>query len=421
MKILFINSGSSSLKNQVLDIDSKTALAKRRNERIGMPGAMLTHHYINGEKEVILADIPNHDEAIKLLFDAITHPEYGIVKSLSEIDAVGHRVLHGGEKVTGSVLVTPEVKEAIRECFEFAPLHNPANLAGIVACEKLMPNTPQVAVFDNAFHQTMAPEAYLYGIPYEYYEKYKIRRYGFHGTSHRYVSQRAIEMLGEEVEGSKVISCHLGNGSSISAIKDGKCVDTSMGMTPLEGLMMGTRSGDIDPSVVSFIQNKENLSADEVNEFLNKKSGVLGLSGISSDFRDLQNAAEEGNVRAKLAIDAFVYHVKKYIGAYAAILDGADALIFTAGLGENSPSIRKQICSTLSFLGLKIDHIKNETARGQEIDIATPDSKCRVLVIPTNEELMIAMDTKDVVKKLFGQVIVLDKEKSELYNNRCCV
>ncbi|ADY56605.1 acetate kinase [Syntrophobotulus glycolicus DSM 8271] len=421
MKILVINSGSSSLKYQVLDMDSETALAKGLVERIGLPGAMLTHHCINGEKEVMLADIPNHDRAIQLLFEAITDPEYGIVKALSEIDAVGHRVLHGGEKVTGSVLITPEVKEAIRECFEFAPLHNPANLAGINACEKLMPDVPQVAVFDNAFHQTMTPEAYLYGIPYEYYEKYKIRRYGFHGTSHKYVSQRAAEMLGGYSADFKVISCHLGNGSSISAIKAGKCLDTSMGMTPLEGLMMGTRSGDIDPAVVAYIQNKENLTPDEVNEFLNKKSGVLGLSGISSDFRDLQIAADEGNSRAKLAIDAFAYHVKKYVGAYAAILDGTDALIFTAGLGENSPSIRQQICSTLGFLGLKIDPLKNEMARGREMDIATPESQCRVLVIPTNEELMIALDTKEVLRKLFGQVIVLDKEKGPIYNNRCCV
>lgn len=397
MKVLVINSGSSSLKYQLMDMDTKAIVARGLVERIGLPGSMLTHRPENGEKEVIVAEIPDHNFAIKLVLDAILNPEYGVISSLDEIDAVGHRVLHGGEKVSGSVLVTEDVKEAIVECIELGPLHNPPNLAGILACEKLMPNTPQVAVFDTAFHQTMPPESYIYGIPYEFYEKYKIRRYGFHGTSHRFVSQRAAAMLGRK--DIKVISCHLGNGSSITAVKDGKCLDTSMGLTPLEGLMMGTRSGDLDPTIVSYIMNKENLSSDEVNNFLNKKCGVLGLSGVSSDFRDLQQAAEEGNYRAQLALDVFVHDVKKYIGAYAALLDGADAIIFTAGLGENSASMRKDICSTLGYLGVAIDDEKNEV-RGKEMDISKDGAKCRVLVIPTNEELMIALDTQEIVSKL---------------------
>ncbi|HHV65231.1 MAG TPA: acetate kinase [Peptococcaceae bacterium] len=398
MKILVINSGSSSLKYQLMDMDTNKAIAKGLVERIGLPGAILTHRPADGEKEIITAELPDHNAAIKLVLEAIVHPEYGVIKSLEEIDAVGHRVLHGGEKVSGSVLVDDNVKKAIEECIELGPLHNPANLAGILACEKLMPTTPQVAVFDTAFHQTMPPEAYLYGIPYELYEKYKIRRYGFHGTSHKYVSQRAATLLGQRIEKLKMISCHLGNGSSITAIKYGKSVETSMGFTPLEGLLMGTRSGDIDPAIVSFIMNKEKWTGDQVNEFLNKKCGVLGISGISSDFRDLEKAAEEGNYRAKLAIDVFVHDVKKYIGAYAAILDGVDAIIFTAGLGENSASIRKAICDTLGYLGVSIDEEKNQV-RGQEIDISKLGAKCRVLVIPTNEELMIALDTKEIVSR----------------------
>jgi len=397
MKILVINCGSSSLKYQLMDMSTRSPLAKGLVERIGLPGAMLTHRPHNGEKEVIVGDLPDHTAAIALVLEAIVHPEYGVVKSLDEIDAVGHRVLHGGEKVTGSVLVDDEVKRAIEECIELGPLHNPANLAGILACEKLMPNTPQVAVFDTAFHQTMPPEAYLYGIPYEFYEKFKIRRYGFHGTSHKYVSQRAAALLGKRIEKLKMISCHLGNGSSITAIKGGKSVETSMGFTPLEGLMMGTRSGDLDPAIVSFIMNKMNWTGDQVTEFLNKKSGVLGLSGLSSDFRDLENAAAQGNYRAQLAIDVFVHDVKKYIGAYAAILDGVDAIIFTAGLGENSPLIRHKICDTLGYLGVSIDEEKN-MIRGQEIDISKWGARCRVLVIPTNEELMIALDTEEIVK-----------------------
>jgi acetate kinase len=399
MKILVINSGSSSLKYQLMDMETKSPLAKGLVERIGLPGAMLTHRPQNGEKEVITSDLPDHVAAIKLVLDAIVNPEYGVISSLAEIDAVGHRVLHGGEKVSGSVLVNEEVKKAIEECIELGPLHNPANLAGILACEKMMAGTPQVAVFDTAFHQTMPPEAYLYGIPYELYDKYKIRRYGFHGTSHKYVSQRAAELLGKRLDKLKLISCHLGNGSSITAIKYGKSVETSMGFTPLEGLMMGTRSGDLDPTIVSFIMNKEHLTSDEVNDFLNKKCGVLGLSGVSSDFRDLQKAADEGNYRAQLALDVFVHDVKKYVGAYAAIMDGVDGIIFTAGLGENSAEIRASICETLSYLGVSIDPEKNETARGKEVDISKWGAKCKVMVIPTNEELMIALDTQDIVKQ----------------------
>jgi len=400
MMVLVINCGSSSLKYQLMDMNTQSALAKGLVERIGLPGAMLTHRPADGEKEVIIADLPNHVAAIQLVLDAIVDPNFGVIRSLDEIDSIGHRVLHGGEKVSGSVLIDENVKKAIEECIELGPLHNPANLAGILACEKMIPGTPQVAVFDTAFHQTMSPESYLYGIPYELYEKYKIRRYGFHGTSHKYVSQRAAEVLGKKIEKLKLISCHLGNGSSITAIKYGKSIETSMGFTPLEGLMMGTRSGDLDPSIVSFIMNKEHWSGDQVNDFLNKKCGVLGLSGVSSDFRDLQKAADEGNYRAQLAIDVFVHDVKKYIGAYTALLDGVDGIIFTAGLGENSPEIRSSICDTLSYLGVKIDQEINEAARGREVDISKWGTKCKVLVIPTNEELMIALDTKEIVSQM---------------------
>jgi len=400
VKVLVINCGSSSLKYQLMDMNTNNHLAKGLVERIGLPGALLTHRPKDGEKEVIVAELPNHAAAIKLVLDTIVDPDYGVMKSLTEIDAVGHRVLHGGEKVSGSVLIDEDVKKAIEECIELGPLHNPANLAGIEACEKMMPGIRQVAVFDTAFHQTMPPEAYLYGIPYELYEKYKIRRYGFHGTSHKYVSQRAAAMLGKRIEKLKLISCHLGNGSSLAAIKYGKSVETSMGFTPLEGLMMGTRSGDLDPTIVSFIMNKEKLSSEEINDFLNKKCGVLGLSGVSSDFRDLQKAAEEGNYRAQLALDVFVHDVKKYVGAYSATLDGVDAIIFTAGLGENSPEMRKNICNTLSYLGVSIDDEKNQAARGEEVDVSKWGAKCRVLVIPTNEELMIALDTKEIVSQM---------------------
>ncbi len=378
-------------------MDTKNPLAKGLVERIGLPGSVLIHRPANGEKEVITAEIPNHSVAIKLVLDTLIHPEYGVVSNLDEINAVGHRVVHGGEKFSQSVLINEDVMKALQECIELAPLHNPPNIAGIEACTKLMPGVPQVAVFDTAFHQTMPPHAYLYGLPYELYDKYKIRKYGFHGTSHKYVSQQAAKLLGKPADELKLISCHLGNGSSITAIKAGKSIETSMGFTPLEGLMMGTRSGDLDPAIVSFIMRKENLNSQQVEDFLNKKCGVLGLSGVSSDFRDIESAAEEGNFRAQLALDVFAHDVRKYIGAYAAVLDGVDAIIFTAGLGENSPEMRQGICSGLEYLGVNINPQKNKV-RGEEVDISEDNAKCRVLVIPTNEELMIALDTQSLVE-----------------------
>lgn len=398
MNILVVNCGSSSLKYQLLDMKTKHPMAKGLVERIGLPGAVLTHRPAAGEKEIITAELPNHSVAIQLVLDTLVNPEYAVVKDLTEIGAVGHRVVHGGEKFAQSVLITNEVMSALEECIELAPLHNPPNIAGIEACQKLMPGVPQVAVFDTAFHQTMPAHAYLYGLPYELYDKYKIRKYGFHGTSHKYVSQRAAALLDRPLEELKLISCHLGNGSSITAIKGGKSVETSMGFTPLEGLMMGTRSGDLDPAIVSYIMQKEHFTSEEINDFLNKKCGVLGLSGVSSDFRDIEGAAEEGNRRAQLALDVFAHDVKKYIGAYAAVLDGTDAIIFTAGLGENSPEMREKISNGLDYLGAVVDSERNNV-RGKEVDVATPDSRCRVLVIPTNEELMIAMDTFDIINE----------------------
>lgn len=398
MNILVINCGSSSLKYQLLDPETEQTSAKGLVERIGMPGAVLTHRKTGGEKEIITAEIPNHTVAIQLVLDALVNPEYGVLKDLNEIEAVGHRVVHGGEKFAQSVLIDDKVLKAIEECVELAPLHNPPNIAGIEACQNLMPGVPQVAVFDTAFHQTMPPYAYIYGLPYEMYEKYKIRKYGFHGTSHKYVSQRAAVLLNRPLEDLKLISCHLGNGSSITAIEGGKSVETSMGFTPLEGLMMGTRSGDLDPAIVSYIQQKEDLTSKRVNDFLNKKCGVLGVSGVSSDFRDIEAEAEKGDYRAQLALDVFAHDVKKYIGSYAAVLNGADAIIFTAGLGENSASMRESIVGGLSYLGVEIDPEKNNT-RGKEIDISTENASCRVLVIPTNEELMIAMDTYGIVSQ----------------------
>lgn len=395
MKILVINCGSSSLKYQLIDMTTKNPIGKGLVERIGLPGAVLTHRPASGDKEVITAEIPNHTVAIKLVLDALVHPEYGAVKNLSEISAIGHRVVHGGEKFAKSVLIDDEVMKALEECIELAPLHNPPNIAGIEACQDLMPGIPQVAVFDTAFHQTMPPHAYLYGLPYELYEKYKIRKYGFHGTSHKYVSQRAAVLLQKPLDELKLISCHLGNGSSITAIKCGKSIETSMGFTPLEGLMMGTRSGDLDPAIVSYIMTKENLNSDQVNDFLNKKCGVLGVSGVSSDFRDIETAAEQGNYRAELALEIFAHDVKKYIGAYAAVLDGADAIIFTAGLGENSASMRAEIMNNMGYLGVSVDQEKNKV-RGEEVDVSEEDARCRVLVIPTNEELMIALDTLEL-------------------------
>ena len=389
MKVLVINCGSSSLKYQLFDMADESVLAKGLVDRIGMAGAVLTHRPGDGKVD-IEGEIKDHDQAISMVLAALTDAKHGVVKSLDEIGAVGHRVVHGGEAFSGSVAITPEVMEAIKANIELAPLHNPPNIMGIEACTKLMPGTPQCSVFDTSFHQTMPAEAFIYALPYEYYENYKIRRYGFHGTSHRYVSQRAYALLGDPE--AKVVTCHLGNGASIAAVVGGKSVDTSMGMTPLEGLAMGTRSGDIDAALVEFIMKKENLPVDQVNNILNKKSGVLGLSGVSSDFRDIEGAAEKGDRRAQLALDRFAYMVKKYIGAYAAAMDGADAIVFTAGLGENSPLMRKRVCDGLSFLGIAVDDEKN-AVRGVETEITKPGCKTRVFVIPTNEELVIARDT----------------------------
>ncbi|MDY5845781.1 MAG: acetate kinase [Bariatricus sp.] len=395
MNVLVINCGSSSLKFQLIDSESESVLAKGLCERIGIDGR-LTYQPTGGEKLTEDKPMPTHTEAIQYVLDALTDEKVGVVKSLSEIGAVGHRVLHGGEKYCESVVVTPEVKAVIEECIDLGPLHNPANLTGIVVCEKLMPGTPNVAVFDTAFHQTMPKKAYMYGIPYEYYEKYKIKRYGFHGTSHRYVSRKAAEFIGVPYESTKTIVCHLGNGSSISAVLNGKCVDTSMGLTPLEGLVMGTRSGDIDPAIIEYIAKKEGLGISEILNMLNKKSGVAGVSGVSSDFRDLAAAAAEGNERAALALDMFAYRVAKYIGSYVAAMNGVDNIVFTAGIGENDGSMRTRICEYLGYLGVEIDEEANKK-RGEEMYISTPDSKVRVLVIPTNEELAIARETVELV------------------------
>lgn len=391
MKVLVINCGSSSLKYQLIDSESEKALAVGLCERIGIDGR-LNHTPAGGEKVVIDAAMDTHEAAIKLVLEALTDKNHGVIKSLDEIGAVGHRVVHGGEKFASSTVITDEVMKAIEECNDLAPLHNPANLIGINACKRIMPNVPMVAVFDTAFHQTMPAKAYLYGLPYEYYEKYKVRRYGFHGTSHSFVASRAIEMAGLDRNNSKVIVCHLGNGASITAVLNGKSVDTSMGLTPLEGLIMGTRSGSIDPAIMEFIANKENKTIEDVMNILNKKSGVLGLSGVSSDFRDLEKAAEEGNERAKLAVEVFAYRVAKYIGSYVAVMNGVDAIAFTAGLGENDKNVRISVSSYLEFLGIKIDLDKNNI-RGKESIISTADSKVKVCVIPTNEELAIARET----------------------------
>lgn len=398
MNILVINCGSSSLKFQLIDAETEKQIAKGLCERIGIEGSQLVYQPAGGEKEETATPMPDHTKAIELVLNALTNEKTGVVKSLDEIGAVGHRIVHGGEKFASSTVITEEVVEAIKACNDLAPLHNPANLIGIDACRKLMPNTPMVGVFDTAFHQTMPKEAYLYGLPYEYYEKYKIRRYGFHGTSHSYVSKRAAEILGKSYEDMKITVCHLGNGASISAVKNGKCVDTSMGLTPLEGLIMGTRSGDIDPAIIEFVAHKENKTIDEVMTILNKKSGVLGLSdNLSSDFRDLEKAYVAGEDRGLRTIQTFAYRVAKYIGAYAAAMDGVDAICFTAGVGENSPLVRTLACERLGYLGIALDEEKNKV-RGEETEISTPDSKVKVLVVPTNEELAIARETFALVK-----------------------
>ena len=395
MNVLVINCGSSSLKFQLINSESEAVLAKGLCERIGIDGR-LTYQPAGGEKNVSEKAMPTHTEAIQFVIDALTDADTGVVKSLNEIGAVGHRVVHGGEKFAKSVVVTPEVKAAIAECNDLAPLHNPANLIGIEACESLMPSTPQVVVFDTAFHQTMPEKAYMYGLPYEYYEKYKVRRYGFHGTSHSFVSKRVAEIVGKPYNATKTIVCHLGNGASISAVLNGESVDTSMGLTPLEGLVMGTRSGDIDPAIMEFVAKKENLDIAGIMNVLNKKSGVEGISGVSSDFRDLEEAADNGNARAALAIDVFAYRVAKYVGAYTAAMNGVDNIVFTAGIGENAGLVRTKVCSYLGYLGITIDEEANGK-RGEEIVISTPDSKVKVLVVPTNEELAIARETVALV------------------------
>lgn len=398
MKVLVINCGSSSLKFQLIDSETEKCLAKGLCERIGIDKSSITYAPEGGEKEKNVTPMPDHTEAIRLVLEALMNPKTGVVKSLDEIGAVGHRVVHGGEKFARSVVIDDMVLAAVEECNDLAPLHNPANLIGINACKKLMPNTPMVGVFDTAFHQTMPEEAYLYGLPYEYYQKYKVRRYGFHGTSHSYVSARAAEVLGRKYEELKIIVCHLGNGASISAVKNGKCVDTSMGLTPLEGLIMGTRSGDIDPAIIEFLAHKENKGIDEIMSVLNKKSGVLGLSeDLSSDFRDLEDGYNNGDVRAARALKAYCYHVAKYIGAYVAAMNGVDVICFTAGIGENAPLVRNFVCEYLGYLGVALDQEANHK-RGEDIVISTPESRTTVMVVPTNEELAIARETVRLVK-----------------------
>ncbi|MCR1919445.1 acetate kinase [Frisingicoccus caecimuris] len=397
MNVLVINCGSSSLKFQLIQSDTEDVLAKGLCERIGIEGSRIVYTPAGKDKITIESPMPDHTNAIKLVLNCLTDETNGVVKSLSEIHAVGHRVVHGGEKFASSVVVNDEVMKAIEECSNLAPLHNPANLLGISVCKELMPGVPQVAVFDTAFHQTMPPKAYLYGLPYEAYTEDKIRRYGFHGTSHSYVSKRVAEMLGKKPEDLKTIVCHLGNGSSICAVNQGKCVDTTMGLTPLAGLLMGTRCGDIDPSILEFYAQKHNLDVYQVTDILNKKSGVLGISGVSSDFRDVEEAADAGNERCKYALDAFKYQVAKFIGGYAAAMNGVDVIVFTAGVGENSATTRQGVCDYLGYLGITIDAEANGK-RGEEIEITTADSKVKVFVVPTNEELMIARDTVALTK-----------------------
>ena len=397
MKILVINCGSSSLKYQLIDMETEELMAKGLVERIGIEGSRIKHETIGKEKKTIETPMQDHKRALELVMESLTNEEYGAIKSLDEIDAVGHRVVHGGEDFAKSVIIDDKVLKGIEDNVEIAPLHNPPNIMGIKACQRLLPNVKQVAVFDTAFHQTMPEESYIYALPYEYYEKYKIRRFGFHGTSHKYITNRAAEMLGKDVNEVNLITCHLGNGSSICAVKNGKSIDTSMGFTPLEGLAMGTRCGDLDPAILPFLMEKENLSTDEINTLINKKSGVLGISGVSSDFRDIEAARDEGNKRAKLALDIFEKRVRGYIGSYMTELDHVDAIVFTAGVGENSIEMRESIVNGLKSLGLKIDTERNNV-RGEDKLISADDSSIKIFVIPTNEELMIARDTKALVE-----------------------
>ena len=397
MKILVINCGSSSLKYQLIDMETEDVMAKGLVERIGIDGSRIKHETIGKEKKTIETPMQDHKRALELVMESLTNEEYGAIKSLDEIDAVGHRVVHGGEDFAKSVVIDDKVLKGIEDNVEIAPLHNPPNIMGIKACQRLLPNVKQVAVFDTAFHQTMPEESYIYALPYEYYEKYKIRRFGFHGTSHKYITNKAAEMLGKDINEVNLITCHLGNGSSICAVEKGKSIDTSMGFTPLEGLAMGTRCGDLDPAILPFIMEKENLSTEEINTLINKKSGVLGISGVSSDFRDIEEARDEGNKRAKLALDIFEKRVRGYIGSYMTELDHVDAIVFTAGVGENSIEMRESIVAGLKSLGIKLDPERNNV-RGEDKLISADDSAIKVFVIPTNEELMIARDTKELVE-----------------------
>ena len=399
MKIFVVNCGSSSIKYQLINMENESVLAKGMVERIGMEGALLKHTPTGKYTVDLPADIPDHAVGIKMIINALVNPEYGVIADMADIDAVGHRVVHGGERFADSVLITQDVLKGIEACAEIAPLHNPPNLHGINACMEIMPTTPQVAVFDTAFHQTLPKVAYLYGLPYELYVKYGLRRYGFHGTSHKYVAQVAASMMQEHMTDLRIITCHLGNGASITAIKYGKSVDTSMGYTPLEGLIMGTRSGEIDPAIIPFLMEKENMTAPQIDDYLNRRSGILGISGLSSDFRDLESAANRGDERSQLAIDLFAYKVKKYIGGYVAAMGGVDAIVFTAGVGENSPFMRDKICNGLEYLGTRIDPERNKV-RGKAQEISVKRANVKILVIPTNEELVIARDTFNICKRI---------------------
>ena len=398
MKVLVLNCGSSSIKYKLYDMNGQKELASGGIEKIGLPDSFLKFTLSDGSKQVITQEIKEHTAGIELILKTLTDAKYGAIKSLDQIDAVGHRVVHGGDKFCSSVVINQEVIDKIEECVDLAPLHNPANLKGIFAIQKILPKVPQVAVFDTSFHQTMPSYAYIYALPYDYYEKYGVRRYGFHGTSHRYVAKRGCEFLGIDLENSRIITAHIGNGGSITAIKNGKSIDTSMGMTPVEGLMMGSRSGNIDLGVLTYLMDKENLSTQQINDIINKKSGLVGVSGVSSDMRDIENAIEQGNERARLAMDMYFYYILKYVSGYIAVLGGVDAIIFTGGVGENQPIMRKYVCDSLAFLGVDFNNELNDRIKGRETELTFPNSKVRVAVIPTNEELAIAIDTEELVE-----------------------
>ena len=398
MKVLVLNCGSSSIKYKLYDMNGQKELASGGIEKIGLPDSFLKFTLSDGSKQVITQEIKEHTAGIELILKTLTDAKYGAIKSLDQIDAVGHRVVHGGDKFCSSVVINQEVINKIEECVDLAPLHNPANLKGIYAIQKILPKVPQVAVFDTSFHQTMPSYAYIYALPYDYYEKYGVRRYGFHGTSHRYVAKRGCEFLGIDLENSRIITAHIGNGGSITAIKNGKSIDTSMGMTPVEGLMMGSRSGSVDPGVLTYLMEKENLSTRQINDIINKKSGLVGVSGVSSDMRDIENAIEQGNERARLAMDMYFYYILKYISGYIAVLGGVDAIIFTGGVGENQPIMRQYVCDSLAFLGVDFNNELNDRIKGRETELTFPNSKVRVAVIPTNEELAIAIDTEELVE-----------------------